>query len=70
MARRIIWDRRRNPTRYVSDNLGIDRWRLGDAIHKIKRRSNLTGTDRVIIYDDGSVADVDGTEIGNVYDEI
>ena len=67
---RIIWDRAGRPTRYVSDALGIERWQLGVALHKIKARSNLGGADRVIIYDDGVVTDANGDAIGNIHDEL
>ena len=67
---RIIWDRRRNPTSYVSDQLGIERWQVRQAVHKIKARSDLGGNDRVIIYDDGTVPDENGGALGNIHDEI
>lgn len=67
---RIIWDRSGNPTRYVSDALGIARWQLRAALHVIKRRADLGGQDRVVIYDDGKVTDVNGDEIGNILDEV
>ena len=67
---RIIWDQSANPTRYVSDELGIERWQLRDALHKIKARSDLGGRDRVIIYDNGTVTDADGNEVGNIHDEV
>ena len=66
---RVIWNRRRNPTKHVSDTLGIARWELRKAIHNIKIRSNLGPADRVIIYSDGKVTDSNGDEIGNIYDE-
>jgi hypothetical protein len=66
----VIWDKTRNPTKYVSDALGIARWLLRAAIHKIKARSNLGPTDKVIIFSDGKVTGVNGSEIGNVFDEI
>ncbi|HXQ52961.1 MAG TPA: hypothetical protein VN802_17860 [Stellaceae bacterium] len=66
----VIWDKRRNPTKHVSDRLGIERWQLREALHKIKARSNLGATDRVIIYDDGNIADEDGQVVGNINDEI
>ena len=66
---RVIWDKLRNPTRHVSDALGIERWQLRAAIHKIKAQGNLGGADRVIIYSDGRVTDVDGNDVGNIYDE-
>lgn len=67
---RIIWDQSANPTRYVSDELGIERWQLRDALHKIKARSDLGGRDRVIIYENGTVTDADGNEVGNIHDEV
>lgn len=67
---RIIWDKKRSPTKYVSRQLGIKRWQLRAAIHKIKARSNMDATDRVIIYDDGRVTDERGEDVGNIYDEI
>jgi hypothetical protein len=66
----IIWDKSGNPTDYVSDRLGIERWRLRKALHKIKAAADLGGADRVIIYDDGSVADETGEVIGNIHDEL
>ena len=68
---RIIWDKlNRSPTKHVSECLGIERWQLRAAIHKIKTFSNLGGADRVLIYDDGQVTDEHGEPLGNVYDEI
>ena len=67
---RVIWDKRGNPTRHVSDVLGIKRWQLRVAIHRIKTRSNLGPTDKVIIFSDGKVTDANGDEIGNIHDEL
>jgi hypothetical protein len=67
---RTIWDRSGNPTRYVSNSLGIARWQLREALHQIKRRANLGGQDRVVIYDDGRVTDANGNDIGNILDEV
>jgi hypothetical protein len=67
---RIIWDRSGNPTRYVSDELGIARWQLGRAVHRIKAYNNLGATDRTIIYDDGRVTDANGDDIGNIFNEV
>ena len=47
----IIWDRSGNPSKYVSDELGIPHWHLGAAIHEIKHAGNVRAPDRVIIYD-------------------
>ncbi len=67
---RIIWDKVRNPTPYVSEALGIEEWQLRNAIHAIKRRCGLSGSDRVIVYDDGKVTDEHDDELGNIFDEI
>jgi hypothetical protein len=67
---RVIWDRAGNPTRYVSDQLGITRVQLHVALHKIKAYSNLGATDRTVIYDDGSLTDENGDYIGNIHDEV
>ena len=67
---KVIWDRPENPPKRVSDLLNIPRWRLGDALHEIKRASDLRGAGRVIIYDDGSVTDQSGEPLGNIYDEL
>ena len=67
---RAIWDRSGNPTHYVSNALGIARWQLREALHQIKRRADLGGPDRVVIYDDGSVTDANGNDIGNILDEV
>ena len=67
---RIIWDRSGNPTRYVSDALGIARWQLREALHLIKRRSNLGALDRVIVYENGRVTDASDDDIGNILDEV
>jgi hypothetical protein len=68
--RRIIWDRTGNPTRCVSEALGITRFQLHRALHKIKAYSNLGATDRTVIYDDGKVMDAYGDDIGNIFDEV
>ena len=67
---RIIWDKRGNPPKYVSDRLRIQHWQLGDAIHELKTAGNLSPAERVIIYDDGTVADESGYVLGNIYNEI
>ena len=67
---RVIWDQNRNPTKHVSDALGIERWQLREAVHKIKTNNNLRPADRIVIYNDGKVTDANGAEIGNIYDEI
>ena len=67
---RVIWDQSANPVPYVSDVLGIERWQLRDALHKIKARGGLRGPDRIIIHADGSVTDTQGDHVGNIYDEI
>jgi hypothetical protein len=68
---RLIWDKlRRNPTKAVRDQLRIERWQLREAIRKIKAANNVGATDRVFIYDDGSVTDEKGEQLGNIHDEV
>ena len=65
---RIIWSSSGNPTNQVATRLGISRWRLREAIHTIKKRAKLGARDRLTIYDDGSVFDANGEDVGNVYE--
>jgi hypothetical protein len=67
---RIIWSNPGNPTRAVSDALGIERWQPRSALHRIKEDAGLSGADRVIVWDDGTVSDTQGNTLGNIYDEI
>ena len=67
---RVIWDQGGNPSKYVSDQLGIKRWQLGEAIHEIKAGNNLAATERVIIYDDGQVTNERDEHLGNIFDEL
>jgi hypothetical protein len=66
----IIWSNPGNPTNQVSRALGIERSRLRQALHRIKRTQGLKGADRVTIWNDGSVTDEQGNILGNIYDEI
>jgi len=66
---RIIWSTSENPPKLVSDALGIERWQLRNALHIIKEEAGMSGTDRVIVWDDGTVSDTQGNP-GNIYDEI
>jgi hypothetical protein len=75
--RKPLWSKKGNPTRYVSDRLGIDRSELREAIHEIKRREGLGGTNRVTIYDNGDItlpvkdgATTREEPLGNIFDEI
>ena len=67
---RVIWNRRENPSKNVSDRLCITREQLGEALHEIKASGNLRAADRVIIYDDGTVTDEYGYVLGNIHNEI
>jgi DNA-directed RNA polymerase specialized sigma subunit len=67
---RIISDRSDSPSNYVSDELGITRSQLRQALHKIKGYGNLGATDRTVKYDDGRVTDANDDDIGNILDEI
>jgi hypothetical protein len=65
-----IWSQPGNPDKSVSDCLGIERWQLRDAIHKIKSHNGLGGADDVTIWSDGSVTDWRGEYLGDIRDEI
>jgi hypothetical protein len=67
---RLIWSRPGNPGRAVSEALGIERWQLRNALHRIKEDAGLAGADRVTIWDDGTVTDIQGELIGNIHDRI
>ncbi len=67
---KVIWSSAGSPTSYVSRTLGIEQWKVGKAIHIIKAKANLGGADNVIIFDDGTVTDRAGIEIGNIHDEV
>ena len=66
---RPLWSSTGNLTNLVSSALGIPRWRLRRAIHRIKGAWGLGGRGRVIIWDDGSVTDENGARLGNIFDE-
>ena len=66
----VIWNRRENPSKYVSDRLGITHEQLGAALHEIKASGNLRAADRVVIYADGMVTDERGEPLGNIHDEL
>jgi hypothetical protein len=66
---RVIWSRPGNPTNEVAARLGVSRWRLRQAIHAIRKRGKLGARDRITIYDDGSVFDANGEDVGNIYQD-
>jgi hypothetical protein len=66
---RILWSSPGNPPDAVARALGMAPWRFGRALHKIKAAADLSGADRVVIYNDGSVTDKQGEVLGNLYDE-
>lgn len=66
---KVLWDRGTLPPRYASDRLGISRWELREALHRIKRYARLRGDDLTTIYDNGDVRDAAGNLIGNILDE-
>jgi hypothetical protein len=65
-----IWSRPENPGPGVARRLRIEQWELREAIHKIKQHAGLRPDDNVVIWSNGSVANANGTVIGNVYDEL
>jgi hypothetical protein len=66
---RILWSSAGNSPASVARALGIEARRFSRVIHKIKAAADLSGTDRAIIYSDGTVVDERGEAIGNLYDE-
>ena len=66
---RILWSNPGNPPASIARALGMELRRFSRALHKIKAGNDLSSTDRVIIYRDGSVADVQGEPLGNLHDE-
>jgi hypothetical protein len=67
---RIIGSNPGNLTRGVATRLGITRDQLRDALHSIKHGAKLRATDRVTIWNDGTVTDEADVWIGNIYQEI
>lgn len=65
---RVIWGQADNPTPWVAEQLGIPRWQLRERIHDIKNDAGLGAADLITIYDDGTVKDANGDEIGNILD--
>jgi hypothetical protein len=66
---RILWGNPGNPPDSVARALGMEPRRFSRALHKIKVASDLSGSDRVVIYSDGSVTDEQGEPLGNLHDE-
>ena len=66
---RILWSNPGNPPDSVARAFGMAPRRFSRALHKIKAASDLSGTDRVIIYSDGRVTDEQGEPLGNLHDE-
>jgi hypothetical protein len=67
---RKIWSQSGNPPKWVSDSLGIERWQLREAIHKIKASNGMGPADEIGIWDDGCVTDWRGDFCGDIRDEI
>ena len=66
---RVLWSNPGNPPDSVARALGMGPRHFSRALHKIKAASDLSGTDRVVIYSDGLVTDEQGTPLGNLHDE-
>jgi hypothetical protein len=66
---RILWRDPGNPPDTVARALGLEPRHFSRALHKIKAANDLSGADRVIIYNDGSVEDANGEPLGNLHDE-
>ena len=66
---RILWSSPGNPPDSVARELGMEPRHVSRALHKIKAAADLSGTDRVIIYSEGTVTDTQGEPLGNLQDE-
>jgi hypothetical protein len=66
---RILWSNPGNPPASLARALGMELRRFSRALHKIKAAGDLSGSDRVVIYSDGSVTDEQGEPLGNLHDE-
>lgn len=66
---RVLWSNPGNPPDSVARALGMAPRRFSRALHKIKAACDLSATDRVVIYSDGSITDEQGETIGNLRDE-
>jgi hypothetical protein len=66
---RILWSNPGNPPASLARALGMEVRRFSRALHKIKAAGDLSGSDRVVIYSDGSVTDEQGEPLGNLHDE-
>ena len=66
---RVLWSNPGNPPDSVACALGMEPRHFSRALHKIKAASDLSGAERVLIYDDGSVTDQQGELLGNLRDE-
>lgn len=66
---RAVWSNPGNPPTAVARQLGMEPSHFSRALHKIKAASDLSGSDRVVIYSDGSVTDEQGERLGNLHDE-
>jgi hypothetical protein len=66
---RIVWSNPGNPPDAVARALGMEPRHFSRALHKIKAASDLSGSDRVVIYSDGWVTDDEGEPLGNLHDE-
>ncbi len=65
----VLWSSRDNPPDSIARQLGMQPRHFTRALHKIKSASNLSGDDRVTIYNDGGVTDDKGELLGNLHDE-
>jgi hypothetical protein len=65
----VLWSNPGNPPDFVARALAMAPRHFSRALHKIKAANDLSGADRVIIYNDGSVEDERGEPLGNLYDE-
>lgn len=65
MVPSILWDKSRNPTRYVSQSLGLEEGQL-QTLFTLSSGTVASPAPIVIIYTDSVVTDEGGEILGNV----
>jgi hypothetical protein len=69
VARSHLVEQPREPASFTCTGAWHGVRRFSRALHKIKAAGDLSGSDRVVIYSDGSVTDEQGEPLGNLHDE-
>ena len=69
-SRRVVWRGGGNPVTVLSRRLGRTEYEIGAAIHSLKAALGFGPADNLVFYEDGSVEDEDGNDLGSLYDEL